>query len=179
MRMVSMDRVLGAQTTPAPSLGRLWGERHATTPATIFVVDDEPAVRKSLTRLVTSAGYAMEAFASAADFLARKPFGGPCCVVVDVIMLGLTGLDLQQALARSGRRMPIILMSGHDIEMRETAMKRGAVDFLSKPFDVESLLEAIERALMTDVKKLGEEGRTADVRERVKRWTPREAEVSA
>ena len=153
----------------------------AHTVPTIFVVDDDSAVRKSLTRLVTSAGYAVEVFASAADFLARKPFGGPCCALVDVIMLGLTGLDLQQALARSGHRVPIVFMSGyHDIELREAAMKRGAVDFLSKPFDVESLLEALERAvMMTDVTYLGEEGRPSNVREHVKRRTPRETEVLA
>ena len=180
MRMARRDRVLGAPTVPVSPHGRLWGERHATTPATILVVDDDPAVRKSLTRMVTLAGYAVEAFASAGDFLAREPFDGPCCVLLDVIMLGLTGLDLQQTLARSGHRMPIVFMSGyHDVEMREAAMKRGAVDFLSKPFDVESLLEAIERAVMTDVKDLCEGGRTADVREPVKRRTLHETEVFA
>jgi FixJ family two-component response regulator len=150
------------------------------TASTIFVVDDDPSVRKSLTRMVTSAGYAVEPFASARDFLAREPFVGPCCVVLDVVMLGLTGLDLQQTLARSGHRMPIVIITGyHDLSMRETAMKQGAVDFLTKPFDIESLLDAIARAVTKDVKDLGDEGRTVDVRERVKRLTPREAEVFA
>jgi FixJ family two-component response regulator len=151
----------------------------ATTPV-IFIVDDDPSVRKSLTRVVMSAGYAVEAFASAREFMAREPFGGPCCVVLDVRMPGLTGLDLQEALAGSGHRMPIVFITGHgDISMSVKAMKAGAVDFLTKPFDAESLLEAIRRAVAKDVRDLSEEGRTADVLARVKLLTPRETEVFA
>jgi FixJ family two-component response regulator len=151
----------------------------ASTPV-VFVVDDDPSVRKSLTRVVTSAGYAVEAFASAREFLAREPFVGPCCVVLDVRMPGLTGLDLQEALAGAGHRMPIVFITGHgDISMSVKAMKGGAVDFLTKPFDVENLLDAIQRAVTKDVKDLGEEGRTAEVLERVKQLTPRETEVFA
>jgi FixJ family two-component response regulator len=151
----------------------------APTPV-IFVVDDDPSVRKSLTRVVTSAGYAVEAFASARDFLTREPFVGPCCVVLDVRMPGLTGLDLQEALAGTGHRMPIVFITGHgDISMSVKAMKGGAVDFLTKPFDVENLLDAIQRAVTKDVKDLGEERQTAEVLERVKQLTPRETEVFA
>lgn len=151
----------------------------APSPA-IFIVDDDPSVRKSLTRAVTSAGYTVEGFASAREFMAREPFVGPCCVVLDVRMPGLTGLDLQEALAGSGHRMPIVFVTGHgDIPMSVKAMKAGAVDFLTKPFDVESLLEAIQRAVAKDVKDLGEEGRTAEILERVKLLTPRETEVFA
>jgi FixJ family two-component response regulator len=151
----------------------------ASTPV-VFVVDDDASVRKSLTRVVTSAGYAVEAFASAREFLAREPFVGPCCVVLDVRMPGLTGLDLQEALAGAGHRMPIVFITGHgDISMSVKAMKGGAVDFLTKPFDVENLLDAIQRAVTKDVKDLGEEGRTAEVLERVKQLTPRETEVFA
>jgi FixJ family two-component response regulator len=150
------------------------------TPSMIFVVDDDPSVRKSLTRVMMSAGYAVEGFASARDFLAREPFVGPCCLVLDVRMPGLTGLDLQEALAGKGHRMPIVFITGHgDISMSVKAMKDGAADFLAKPFDVEKLLEAIERAVTKDVKDLGEEGRTAVVLERVKLLTPREMEVFA
>jgi FixJ family two-component response regulator len=146
----------------------------------IFVVDDDPSVRKSLTRVLTSAGYAVEAFASARDFLAREPLVGPCCVVLDVRMPGLTGLDLQEALAGSGHGIPIVFITGHgDISMSVKAMKGGAVDFLTKPFDVESLLEAVQRAVAKDVKDLSAEGRTAQVLERVKLLTPRETEVFA
>jgi FixJ family two-component response regulator len=148
--------------------------------AVIFIVDDDASVRKSLTRVMTSAGYAVETFASARDFLTREPFVGPCCLILDVRMPGLTGLDLQEALAGKGHRMPIVFITGHgDISMSVKAMKAGAADFLTKPFDVENLLEAIQRALTMDIKALGEEGRTAEVLERVERLTPREMEVFA
>jgi len=146
----------------------------------IFIVDDDPSVRKSLTRVMTSAGYAVEAFASARDFLTRAPFVGPCCLVLDVRMPGLTGLDLQEALAGKGHRMPIVFITGHgDISMSVKAMKGGAADFLTKPFDVENLLDAVERALTKDIKALGDEGQTAEVLERVERLTAREMEVFA
>jgi FixJ family two-component response regulator len=151
----------------------------ASTPV-IFVVDDDPSVRKSLTRVMTSAGYAVEVFASARDFLAREPVVGPCCVVLDVRMPGLTGLDLQETLASAGHRMPIVFITGHgDISMSVKAMRDGAIDFLTKPFDVENLLEAVQRAVAKDVKDLSAEGRTAEVLERVKLLTPRETEVFA
>ncbi len=146
----------------------------------IFIVDDDPSVRKSLTRVMTSAGYAVEAFASARDFLTRAPFVGPCCLVLDVRMPGLTGLDLQEALAGKDHRMPIVFITGHgDISMSVKAMKGGAADFLTKPFDVENLLDAVDRALTKDIKALGDEGQTAEVLERVERLTTREMEVFA
>ncbi len=151
-----------------------------TTAPVIFVVDDDPSVRKSLTRVVAAAGYAVEAFASAREFMAREPFIGPCCVVLDVRMPGLTGLDLQEALAGPGHRMPIVFITGHgDISMSVKAMKAGAVDFLTKPFDVERLLDAVRRAVAKDVKDLTDEGRTGEILARVKRLTPRETEVFA
>jgi FixJ family two-component response regulator len=150
------------------------------TASVIFVVDDDPSVRKSLTRVMTSAGYEVEAFASARDFLRREPFVGPCCVVLDVRMPGLTGLELQEALAGNGHRMPIVFITGHgDISMSVKAMKAGAADFLTKPFDVEKLLEAVERAVTKDGKDLDDEGRTSEVLERVKLLTSRETEVFA
>ena len=146
----------------------------------VFVVDDDPSVRKSLTRVMTSAGYAVEAFASARDFLVRTPSAGPCCVVLDVRMPGLTGLELQEALAAKNHRLPIVFITGHrDISMSVKAMKGGAADFLTKPFDVEKLLEAVARAVNKDVKDLGDERRTVEIRERVERLTPREMEVFA
>jgi FixJ family two-component response regulator len=146
----------------------------------VFVVDDDPFVRKALMRVVASAGYAMEGFASAQEFLARKPFVGPCCVVLDVRMPGLTGLDLQEALAGSEHGTPIVFITGHgDISMSVKAMKAGAVDFLTKPFDVENLLDAIKRGVTKDAKELTEEGRTTEVVERVKQLTARETEVFA
>jgi FixJ family two-component response regulator len=149
-------------------------------PSTVFVVDDDPSVRKSLTRVLTSSGYAVEAFASAAEFQAREAFVGPCCLILDIRMPGLTGLALQQALAGATHRMPIIFITGHgDISMSVQAMKDGAADFLTKPFDVENLIEAVQRALSKDIVDLGEEDETAEVLGRVKLLTPRETEVFA
>ena len=152
-----------------------------TAPApVVFVVDDDPSVRKSLTCVIASAGYTVETFASARDFMTRESAAGPCCMVLDVRMPGLTGLDLQEALAGAGHRLPIVFITGHgDVSMSVKAMKAGAVDFLTKPFDLKSLLDAIQRAIAKDVKDLGEEGQTADARGRVRRLTPRETEVFA
>jgi len=146
----------------------------------VFVVDDDPSVRRSLTRLLASAGYTVEAFASAKEFLAREPYAGPCCLVLDVRMPGLSGLELQETLAAAGRRMSIVFVTGHvDVPMSVRAMKRGAADLLTKPVDDKVLLAAIQRALAKDVADLGEEARVADVRKRVKLLSPRETEVFA
>ena len=148
--------------------------------AMVFVVDDDASVRQSLVRVMASAGYAVEAFASAGEFLARAPFAGPSCLVLDVQMPGLTGLEVQAALSSSEHRMAIVFITGHgDISMGVQAMKDGAVDFLTKPFDPQNLLDAVARALKKDVEALGEEGRIAEVRDRVKLLTPRETEVFA
>jgi FixJ family two-component response regulator len=148
--------------------------------ALVFVVDDDASVRKSLTRVITSAGFTVETFASAREFFARERPPGPCCTVLDVRMPGLTGLDLQEALAAAGRRMPIVFITGHgDVSMSVKAMKAGAVDFLTKPFDVENLLDAVRRAVAKDVKALADERRTSDVLALVRRLTPRETEVFA
>ena len=147
---------------------------------TVFVVDDNPSVRRSLTRLLASAGYTVEALASAKEFLAREPYAGPCCLVLDVRMPGLNGLDLQETLAATGRRMSIVFVTGHvDVPMSVRAMKRGASDLLTKPVDDKDLLAAVQRALAKDVADRGEEARVAEVRKRVKLLTPRETEVFA
>jgi FixJ family two-component response regulator len=146
----------------------------------VFVVDDDPSVRKSLTRLIGSAGYAVEAFASAREFLGRERYPGPSCLVLDVRMPGLTGLDLQAALARAGRRMSIVFVTGHgNVSIGVKAMKAGAVDFLTKPVDDKDLLAAIERAVAKDVQDTGAEARVTETRERVQMLTPRETEVFA
>jgi len=146
----------------------------------VFVVDDDPSVRKSLTRLIASAGYAVETFASAREFLERERYAGPCCLVLDVRMPGLTGLDLQEVLAGVGHRMSIIFVTGHgDVSMSVRAMKGGAVDFLTKPFDEKELLTAIERCVAKDVHDLADEARVTEVQKRVKTLTPREVEVFA
>jgi len=146
----------------------------------VYIVDDDASVRKSLTRLVAAAGYQVHAFASAREYLARGPSTGPSCLVLDVRMPGLTGLDLQKALAGSEHRTAIVFITGHgDIAMSVTAMKAGAVDFLTKPFAGQDLLDAIQRALAKDTRDLGTEARVAEIQERVKALTPRETEVFA
>jgi FixJ family two-component response regulator len=148
--------------------------------AIVFVVDDDPSVRKSLTRVLASAGYAVEAFASAREFLARPPHPGPCCLVLDVRMPGLTGIQLQEMLAVTGRRMSIVFVTGHaDVPTSVKAMKAGAVDLLTKPVDVEDLIPAIQRALTRDEHDRAAEVRRAEIQRRVSLLTARETEVFA
>ena len=148
--------------------------------ASVFVVDDDPSVRKSLTRLIESAGYTVEAFASARDFLKAATAGGPCCLVLDVRMPGMTGLDLQRTLAQAVHRIPIVFVTGQgDIPMTVTAMKAGAVDFLTKPFAARDLLDAVQRAVEKDTRNLGTEARSRSLHARVKTLTPRERQVFA
>ena len=146
----------------------------------VLVVDDDPSVRKSLSRLLESADYAVEAFASAGDFLARGPHPGPCCLVLDVKMPGLTGIQLQEMLRATGRRMSIVFVSGHaDVPTSVKAMKAGAVDLLTKPVDVRDLIAAIQRAMTRDEHERATETRLAEVRRRVAMLTARETEVFA
>jgi FixJ family two-component response regulator len=146
----------------------------------VFVVDDNASVRKSLSRLLAAAGYTVEAFASAREFLTRVPSEGPCCLVLDVRMPGLTGIELQAALVAAGRRMSIVFVTGHiDVPMSVKAMKGGAVDVLTKPIDRQELLAAIVRAVTKDEKDLSEEIRIAEIWQRVKTLTVRETQVFA
>src|ERR1700736_2499232 len=115
----------------------------------VFAIDDDASVRKGLTRLLRSARYQTEAFNSASDFLLRPPHPGPSCVIVDVRMPGVTGIELQEALIQRRREEQLIFITGHgDISMCAQAMKAGAVDFLSKPFRADELLQCVERALI-------------------------------
>jgi FixJ family two-component response regulator len=133
----------------------------------VLVVDDDPSVRKSLTRLLASADYTVEAFASAREFLARPPHAGPCCLVLDVRMPGLTGIQLQELLAATGRRMSIVFVSGHvDVKTSVKAMKAGAVDLLTKPVDAHDLIAAIQRAVTRDEHDRAAEARRAEVQRR-------------
>jgi FixJ family two-component response regulator len=146
----------------------------------VLVVDDDRSVRKSLTRLLAAAGYTVEAFASAREFLARPPHPGPCCLVLDVRMPGLTGIQLQEMLAATGRRMSIVFVTGHaDVPTSVKAMKAGAVDLLTKPVDAQELIAAIQRAVTKDVRDRATEARRAEIQRRVRLLTPRETEVFA
>jgi FixJ family two-component response regulator len=146
----------------------------------VFLVDDDASVRKSLARLVKTAGYEAELFASVRDFLARAPYDGPCCLVLDVRMPGLTGLDLQEALRVAGQRLSIVFITGHrDIPVSVKAMKAGAVDFLTKPVDAETLLEAIRQAVARTLTDRRRQARVKEIRSRIATLTPREAAVFA
>jgi FixJ family two-component response regulator len=147
---------------------------------TVFLVDDDDSVRRALTRLIKSAGYAVQAFASARDFLEywRITNEGPACLVLDVRMPGLSGLDLQHELLASNTLLPIIFITGHgDIPMSVKAMKEGAVDFLPKPVKDKDLLNAIEQALARADHDLREQKELEYVQRRLKTLTPREREV--
>jgi FixJ family two-component response regulator len=146
----------------------------------VFVVDDDASVRKSLTRVLAASGYAVEEFASAGDFLARERYARPCCLVLDVRMPRLSGLDLQTALGAAGRRLSIVFVTGHvDVPMTVQAMKNGAVDLLTKPFGAKELLNAVQRAVAKDVEDRSDEARVAEVADRAKRLSPREMQVFA
>ncbi|HET6900675.1 MAG TPA: response regulator [Vicinamibacteria bacterium] len=147
--------------------------------AIVFVVDDDVSVRESLELLLKTAGWRAETFASARDFLARPRATVPCCLVLDVRLPGLTGLELQQQLA-ARTEMPIIFMSGYgDVPMTVRAMKAGAVEFLTKPFGDEVLLTAIRNALDRSRQALARETEVQALRDAYARLTHREREVMA
>src|SRR5262249_55593635 len=136
--------------------------------------------RRALGRLLKSAGYRVELFASAEEFLARCPVGGPACAVLDVQLPGLGGLDLQRALAERGGGPPGVVVSGHgDIRMTVQAMKAGAADFLPKPVDGRDLLAAVGQAVARHARVLREGEELADIRRRAESLSPREREVLA
>jgi FixJ family two-component response regulator len=146
----------------------------------VFVVDDDPSLRESLKDLLHSVGLRVEAFASAQEFLRAKRPDVPSCLVLDVRLKGLSGLDLQKRLAEGDIDIPIIFITGHgDIPMAVQAMKAGAVEFLRKPFRDQDLLDAIEQALERDRKAREQRAEIADLRSRFDSLTPREREVMA
>ena len=149
-----------------------------TTP-NVFLIDDDPSVRRALARLIKSAGHQVQTFASAEEFLRTRAAGEEAaCLVLDVRMPGLTGIELQRQLQTLNRHVPIVFMTGHgNIPMSVQAMKAGAVDFLPKPVKDTDLLRAIEQALARAVRDRAERNELEDVRERVEKLTPREREV--
>jgi len=144
----------------------------------ILVIDDDESFRRSTERLIRLAGFKVEAFESAADFLCRKRPEAPACAVLDVRMPGMSGLELQKQLARGGVELPLIFITGHgDIPMSVRAMKAGAVEFLTKPFHEQVLLDAIQEAIKRDRAARAEQSRLAELRGRYNSLTPRECEV--
>src|SRR5467141_4479500 len=145
----------------------------------VFVVDDDVSVRESLEALIETAGWRTKTFASALEFLDNCPDTSPRCLVLDVSLPGLSGLDLQQRLG-DRRDMPIIFITGHgDIPMSVQAMKAGAVEFLTKPFSDDVLLTAIRRAIERSKTALGHEAEMQALRDRYESLTRREREVMA
>lgn len=156
--------------------------KEAAKPAapTVFVVDDDAAVREALSSLIRSVGLKVEVFSSAREFLRREAPSGPACLVLDMRLPDLSGMDLQRELAAANNSIPIIFITGHgDIPMSVRAMKAGALEFLTKPFRDEDLLEAIHQAIERDAKALEQRVEMRELRARHESLTPREREVMA
>jgi FixJ family two-component response regulator len=151
------------------------------TPAgapTVFIVDDDPSVRAAIRGLLKSVGLPSESYGTAEAFLCSKRPDGPSCLVLDVSLPGVNGLDFQRQLADAGIRIPIIFITGHgDIPMTVKAMKSGAVEFLTKPFQDQDLLDAIRQALDRDRVTRQQQSKLAELRDRYQVLTAREREV--
>jgi len=146
----------------------------------VFVIDDDESIRESLKSLMRSVGLRVETFASAQEFLQSTRPDVPACLILDVRMPGLSGLDLQRELAQVNIHIPIIFITGHgDIPMSVRAMKAGAVEFLTKPFRDQDLLDAIQQALERDRRARSQQADSAELRNRYESLTPRETEVFA
>lgn len=145
---------------------------------TVFLVDDDPRVLKALSRVLASDGWIARPYRSAREFLAEHDVAAPGCLLLDLLMPEMTGLDLQQELARLGEHRPIVFLSGRgDVPSSVTAMKSGAVDFLTKPVDAKALLEAVRRAMERDVRQRAHADRLHGLTTRLATLTVREREV--
>src|SRR6202142_833622 len=143
--------------------------------STVLVIDDDPDLRASVGRLLRSLGLDAQLFASISDFLKSDPPDGPTCLVLDVRLPGQSGLDLQRELAAAHRELPIIFITGHgDIPMTVQAMKAGAVEFLTKPFRDQDLLDAIQLGLSCDRVRRAQDQAVLELRNLYEALTPRE-----
>jgi FixJ family two-component response regulator len=146
--------------------------------AVIAIVDDDPSAREGLSSLIRSAGLQVESFASAQEFLARPGPEAPSCLVLDLQLPGLSGLDLQKRMAEVGLEIPIVFLTGHgNIPASVQAMKAGAVEFLTKPFDDEELLRAIHEAVERDRRTREQRADMRELRDRYESLTAREQEI--
>ena len=146
--------------------------------AMVFVIDDDESIREALHSLIRSVGLSVATFSSAHEFLQSERPDVPACLILDVRMPGLSGLDLQRDLSQGNIHIPIIFITGHgDIPMSVRAMKAGAVEFLTKPFRDQDLLDAIQQALDRDRRARSQQADSADLRNRFHSLTPRETEV--
>jgi RNA polymerase sigma factor (sigma-70 family) len=149
-----------------------------TLQGTVFVVDDDTSMRKALSRLCQSAGFKVKGFASAREFLDAGPPESPACLVLDVRMPGLSGLDLQVELSARNIKTPIVFITGHgDVPMSVRAMKAGAVDFLTKPFHNKDLMAVIRNAVSKDVQLASAQGERDLIHRHLETLTPRERQV--
>jgi len=144
----------------------------------VYIVDDDSAIRDALSFLMKSIGFESKTYASAETFLNQVNFDRPGCLIVDVRMHGMSGLELQQVLNERGIALPVIIITGHgDVPMAVQAMKAGAVDFLEKPYDNEVLITRIRQSLEDATKEQNKESRIAEAKARLAQLTPRELEV--
>ena len=169
-----------AEHPPRREVSRRAALDASATGSVVFVVDDDASVRDSLRRLITSVGFKVEVFPSARAFLDARRLDAPGCLVLDVRLPGLSGLDLQRELVKTDAEVPIIFLTGHgDIPMSVRAMKAGAVEFLTKPFREQELLDAIRSAIDRDRTLRAERREGAELRRRHASLTPRERDVLA
>jgi FixJ family two-component response regulator len=146
--------------------------------ATVFVIDDDDQMRAAMQRLLKSVGLRAEAFASPQEFLRRKLPDGPSCLILDVRLPGMSGLDVQRKLTETGLQIPVIFITGHgDIPMTVKAMKSGAVEFLTKPFRDQDLLDAIQQALQRENELREQQHEIQELQDRYQTLTAREREV--
>jgi FixJ family two-component response regulator len=146
----------------------------------VLVVDDDESMRRALQRLLATAGYAVETFATAAELIAREPLTVPGCLIIDVHLPGMSGLDLHDLLRSTGMETATIFVSGRDeVSSSIRAMKSGAIDFLTKPIDGTELLDAVERAIARDRLTRIMDAELSELRRRAARLTPRERQVCA
>jgi FixJ family two-component response regulator len=144
----------------------------------IAIVDDDPSAREGLQSLIRSAGWRVETFVSAQDFLARLGAEAPSCLILDLQLPGLSGLDLQKRMVEVGLEIPIVFLTGHgNIPASVQAMKAGAVEFLTKPFDEQDLLQAIHEAVERDRRTRQQQAAMRELRERYESLTAREQQV--
>jgi len=146
--------------------------------AIIAIVDDDASVREGLQSLIRSAGWRVETFVSAQEFLGRRGAEAPSCLILDLQLPGLSGLDLQKRMAKVGLEIPIVFLTGHgNIPASVQAMKAGAVEFLTKPLDEQKLLQAIQEAIERDRRTRQQHAEMRELRERYESLTPRERQV--
>jgi FixJ family two-component response regulator len=153
-------------------------DQRSDTPTVVFIIDDDASLRESLSSLFRSVGLQTQIFASAPEFLKKKLPDIPSCLVLDIRLPGLSGLDFQSDLAKANIHIPIIFMTGHgDIPMTVRAMKAGAVEFLTKPFRDQDMLDAVQLALERDRTRLESERAISKLKSSFESLTPREREI--